>query len=103
MPEDTEIGPPPSGLIKYIASNEKSLAWVWRAVSALVCFALTSHFLSKEDYNRDQMERAKDDKALAVTITQLNGTLVRWETMGKTLDDHEARLRELEKGSRSRP
>ena len=97
---EPEVEAPPAGLIAYVARNEKSLAWAWRAGTALVCFALSSHFLSKDDYNKDQAARAADDKALAVTLTKLDGTLNRYEDMHDTLKDHESRLRALERNPR---
>ena len=103
MPEDSEIGPPPVALMRHLAENEKSYAWVFRVVCVLGWLFLCSHFLSREDYNKDQTERAKDDKALAVTLERLNGTLTRYEVFQKTLDDHESRLRVLEHDTRSRP
>ena len=103
MPEGTSIDAPPAALVGYLARNEKSLAWVWRVGAALAYFWLTGHFVSQETYAKDQAERAKDDKTLAVTLTQLNGTLSHYEDLVKRLDDHETRIRSLEKDSRSRP
>ena len=94
--EFLSVEPPPAGLTSYLVRNEKSLAWAFRIVGVLGWLFLTSHFLSREEYSKDQVERAKSDKELAVTLEKLNGTLNRYEDMHEALKDHELRLRYLE-------
>ena len=102
MPDDPSIEAPPAALVRHLAANEKSYAWVFRVVCVLGWLFLTSHFLSRDEYGKDQTERAKADKDLAVTLEKLNGTLSRYEAQGKIVYDHETRIRALQRDDRGR-
>lgn len=77
------------------------LAWAFRAAILAIILWLRSEFVTKDQYLKDQSKSLEELVKIGKTLTHIDDQL---DTAAKVNDDHEKRLRELEKvdGARKR-
>lgn len=77
--------------------------WIWRHSIAILMVAelwLNSHYVQKAEYSADKKEFTLTLKTLSESITDLRFSIVHQQEQRDILNDHEKRIRALEKAVR---